>query len=151
MSSYFIMYIRNKKTKEKISLFWLGTTPARELYGTVPYTADKEDFYAPFTKQMYEDVCDFYNKEIKIWKDYIKNNNKHIEQLEKRIEKANKELYSTINDEINECICSNEDSESELENLKYYKSLFDFAYNALEDNNDYSKDKENYELVYSLD
>lgn len=151
MSSYLNIYLRNKKTKEKISLFWLSTTPARELYEVVPYTANKEDFYAPFTKQLYDDVCNFYDEEVKNWENYIKNNNEHIAVLEKRIEKSSQELYSVINDEINDYINSNNESKKEIENLKYYKSLFNFAYNALEDNNDYSEDKGNYELIYSLD
>lgn len=151
MSSYLIVYLRNKKTKEKISLFWLSTTPSRQLYNVVPYTADKEDPYVLFTKQLYDDVCNFYDEEVKNWENYIKNNNERIAVLEKRIEKSSQELYNVINDEINDYINSNNESKKEIENLKYYKSLFDFAYNAFENNNDYSKDEGNYELIYFLD
>lgn len=153
MSSYLSVDLKNKKTGEKISLFWLPTTPARELYGTVPYTADKDEFYQPFTNELYEDILKYYDEEIKSWNNFIKRNNDELDLLEKRILKVTKsEIYEKIQSDINDLMASNRESKEEIDKINYYKELFGFAMQVLENNTSYSGKKEDvYELVYSLD
>lgn len=141
-----------------ICLFWLSTTPCRYLsgnVGSIEYTyntmAEGYGYARPFTKDIYNDVVEFYKEKID---SYTKMKEAHInemEELKNRILKINSvEIYEKIQDDIDTLKCSIREIEEEIEELKWILSKFEFAYSVLEDNQPYGKEPV-YELLYSCD
>ena len=121
-------------------LFYIGTTPSREL-DVLPYSPDPK----PLTKNLLDDVLDVYKERINDYKESIVNSKEIIERLEKRIVKANLEIYDKIAKEINQHNESIVFLEEEIDNYQYYYNKFYFLNGILEGNSTF----DNYELIYT--
>ena len=136
MSEYTTVYLRSKDKP----LLEYKDYPSREL-DVLPYSPDPK----PLTKNLLDDVLDFYKERINDYKESIINSKEIIERLEKRIVKANLEIYDKINKEINQ---HNENIvflEEEIDNYQYYYNKFYFLNGILEGNSTF----DNYELIYT--
>ena len=90
-------------------------------------------------------VRHFDKERINDYKESIVNSKEIIERLEKRIVKANLEIYDKIDKEINQ---HNENIvflEEEIDNYQYYYNKFYFLNGILEGNSTF----DNYELIYT--
>ena len=121
-------------------LFYLSTTPSRHL-SVLPWSPSPR----VLTKELLEEVIDFYKEEIEHYKKYIAKNKDSIAKLETRIAKANVELYDKINEEIDECNENLSFGEEELEHYQYLYSKFDFLMGIFDE----ESNLEEYELMYT--
>ena len=121
-------------------LFYLSTTPSRHL-SVLPWSPSPR----VLTKELLEEVIDFYKEEIEHYKKYIAKNKDSIAKLETRIAKANVELYDKISNDINGYNDNIHELEEELEDKQYLYNKFYFAKGIL----DNKSNAEDYELVYT--
>lgn len=121
-------------------LFYLSTTPSRHL-SVLPWNPSPR----VLTKELLEEVIDFYKEEIEDYKKYIARNKESIAKLEARIAKANVELYDKISEEIDECYDNINSGEEELEHYQYLHSKFDFLKGIFDE----ESNLEEYELIYT--
>ena len=120
-------------------LFYLCTTPSREL-DFLPYSQEPK----PFTKDLLNDVLNFYDEKINDYKKILIKDKENIKILEERIVKANLEIYDKINSEIYELRENIEYLETEIDEYQYFYNKFYFLQGALE----YGPNIDNYELIY---
>ena len=121
-------------------LFYLCTTPSREL-DFLPYSKEPRIL----TKDLLNDVLDFYDEKINDYKKILIKDKENIEILERRIVKANLEIYDRIDSEINELKENIEYLETEIYNYQYYYNKFYFLKGIF----GFSSNTENYELIYT--
>ena len=121
-------------------LFYLTTTPSRQL-SVLPWSEDPR----PLTKDLLEEVIDFYNEKISSFERMISDRKEDIERYEARIVKANADLYDKIEEDIFDCKRSMEECREELEELKFFCSRFMFLQGIFEANSN----SERYELIYT--
>ena len=121
-------------------LFYLSTTPSRQL-NILPWSEDPK----PLTKEILEEVIDFYNEKISSFEKIISNRKGDIDRYEARIIKANADLYDKIEEDIFDCKRSIEECQEELEELKLFCSKFRFLQGIFEDDSNSAR----YELIYT--
>ena len=121
-------------------LFYLSTTPSRQL-NILPWSEDPK----PLTKDLLEEVIDFYNEEISSFEKIISNRKGDIDRYEARIVKANADLYDKIEEDIFDCKRSIEECQEELEGLKFLCYKFRFLQGIFED----ESNSERYEMIYT--
>ena len=121
-------------------LFYLTTTPSRRL-SVLPWSPDPK----PLTKDLLEEIIDYYDEEISSYKRIISERKEDIERYEARIAKANANLYDKIEEDIFDCKRSIEECQEELEELSFYCSEFRFIQGIL----DNKSNSERFELIYT--
>ncbi len=121
-------------------LFYLTTTPSRRLK-VLPWSPDPK----PLTKDLLEEIIDFYNEEISSYESIISDRKEDIERYEARIVRANADLYDKIEEDIFDCKRSIEECQEELEELKFFCSEFRFLQGIL----DNKSNSERFELIYT--
>lgn len=121
-------------------LFYLTTTPSRQL-SVLPWSSEPK----PLTKDLLEEVIDFYNEEITSYEEIIAKRKDDIERYEARIIKVTSKLYDKIEEDIFDCKRSIEGCRESLSELKFLRSKFQFLQGimSLDSNN------ERYELIYT--
>ena len=132
----------NRKVERSMGceLFYLTTTPSRELT-VLPWNPSPK----VLTKELLEEVIDFYQEEIDRCKTALKKQKEDIVRLEARILKANVELYDKINEDIYECNQSISFWTKELNHYQYLLDKFNFVKEII----DNDSNAENYELIYT--
>ena len=133
-------YNKNVRKSFGCELFYLSTTPSRELdvlqWSSSPRT---------LTAELLDRVLNFYNEEIEGYKKSIARYKATIAKLETRILKANVELYDKISRDIDDYNDTIHDFEEDLENKQYLYNKFYFAKGIL----DNKSNAEDYELIYT--
>ena len=133
-------YNKNVRKSFGCELFYLSTTPSRELdvlqWSSSPRT---------LTSELLDRVLAFYNEEIEDYKKAIARYKATITKLETRILKANVELYDKISRDIDDYNDTIHDFEEDLEDKQYLYNKFYFAKSIL----DNKSNEENYELIYT--
>ncbi|MBO6168998.1 MAG: hypothetical protein J6O51_03405 [Bacteroidales bacterium] len=121
-------------------LFYLTTTPSRRL-NVLPWSPDPK----PLTKGLLEEIINFYNERISSYVRIISERKEDVERYEARIIRANADLYDKIDEDIFDCKRSIEESQEEMDELKFYCSEFRFLQGIL----DNKSNSERYELIYT--
>ena len=121
-------------------LFYLTTTPSRSL-DVLPWTQEPK----PLTKDLLEEIIDFYNEKISSYERIISERKEDIGRYEARIVRANAKLYDKIEKDIFYCKSSIEGCQEELEELKFYCSEFRFIQGIL----DNKSNSERFEVLYT--
>ena len=133
-------YNKNVRKSFGCELFYLSTTPSRELdvlqWSSSPRT---------LTAELLDRVLNFYNEEIEGYKKSIARYKATIAKLETRILKANVELYDKISRDIDDYTDTIHDFEEDLANKQYLYNKFYFAKGIL----DNKSNAEDYELIYT--
>ncbi len=121
-------------------LFYLSTTPSRELT-MLPWSPSPN----VLTKNLLEEILNFYKEEIDNYKKAIVKNKEDIVKLEVRITKVTVDLYDKISSDIDECYANINFEEEELENYQYLYNKFLFLKGII----DNESNSEQYELIYT--
>ena len=132
----------NRKVERSMGceLFYLTTTPSREL-AVLPWSPSPK----VLTKELNEEVIDFYQEEIDRCKTALKEQKENIVRLESRIVKANVELYDKIKEDIYECNNSIIFWKEELGHYQHLRNKFDFLKGIMDEDSN----MEDYELIYT--
>ena len=118
----------------------LTTTPSRQLE-VLPWS----DKPVPLTKEMLDEIIDFYNDEIASYQVKVSEIQEEMERHERRIVKVGYDLYKKIDEEIVGCKDSIKCFKEEMEELEYYRSRFSFLRQILS----WKSRAERYELIYT--
>ena len=97
------------------------------------------------TKELLEEVIDFYQEEIDRCKTALNEQKEDIVRLESRIVKANVELYDKIKEDIYECNNSIIFWKEELGHYQHLRNKFDFLKGIMDEDSN----MEDYELIYT--
>lgn len=132
----------NKQVTKSLGceLFYLGTTPSRELT-MLPWSPSP----SILTQDLLDEILHFYQEEMDDYKNAIAKNKEDIARLEVRISKADVNLYDRISKEIDECHERINFEEEELEHRQYLYNKFAFCGGII--NNE--SNSEYYELIYT--
>jgi Galactose-1-phosphate uridyltransferase len=170
MSSQLTVYIHKigepiKENEEDgsinmINIFWLSTTPTRELYDCISatYNGDTEDlpiygkYHRVLTSEMLKDIDDFYKGQIKSLREIVDKSKEEIKTNNDIIAKATSiDVVHDLKEENKETAEYISDSEQSIERYDWLSTHFAWAKEMVDSNNDYKKDNPVYELVYSMD